>query len=335
LRIGIDLMGSESSPTVLFEAVLNAANDISANDSLVVFTTHSALQKILSEERFQPFLVGCRSIVDLHLVQEEITMQDDPLSALRLKKESSLVVGIKQLREKRIDAFVSAGNSGALVGCASLILEKMRGMDRPCLLASLPTRKEHLAILDVGGYLSPQPEQLLQYARAGAAYQRALLGKSCPTVGLMNIGVESKKGTPEVRSTYQLLEQDKSGQFRFIGNIEGREAFQGEVDVLVTDGFTGNVILKVSQGVSSFIFDFLHEAVREMPYEEVHSLVSGMHGRFRYDEHPGALLCGVEGLVIKSHGAATVRSMHQSILGAKKLFEAGIVESISKDLFII
>src|SRR5690606_23229682 len=156
-------------------------------------------------------------LVDLQVVEGEISMEDDPLAAVRLKKESSVVVGLRLLKERNIDAFVSAGNTGAIVAAAALILPKM-GFDGCCLLASLPTKKDPLAVLDVGGFLDPTPEILLQYARIGAFYQRALLGKETPNVGLMNIGVESKKGTGEVREAYRLLKQEEGGQFHFVGN---------------------------------------------------------------------------------------------------------------------
>lgn len=320
-------MGSESSPTVLFEAVQSAAQQLSENDSLVVFATSSILQLLFADNRFKSLLEGQSNSIDIHLVTQEITMEDDPLSSVRLKKDSSIVCGIQQLKEGRIDAFVSAGNTGALIGSATLLLPKM-GLDRCCLLASLPTRKDPMAILDVGGFLSPSPDILLQYARLGAAYQRALLDKERPNVGLMNIGVESKKGTQDVRRAYQLLEQEESDHFHFVGNVEGREAFQGSIDVLVTDGFTGNVLLKVSQGLSAFIFDDLKASIHD---EAAFQAIDNLHRNFRYDEHPGAFLCGVDGLVIKCHGATTVRGMYQSILGAKRLLQAEVIQKMKKE----
>lgn len=331
MRIGIDLMGSESSPTVLFEAVQSAAQQLSENDSLVVFATSSILQHLFADSHSKPLLEEQSSHIDIHLVSEEITMEDDPLSSVRLKKDSSIVRGIQQLKDGRIDAFVSAGNTGALVGSATLQLPKM-GLDRCCLLASLPTKKDPMAILDVGGFLSPTPETLLQYARLGAAYQLALLGKGKPNVGLMNIGVESKKGTQDVQTAYRLLEKEESDRFHFVGNVEGREAFLGGIDVLVTDGFTGNVLLKVSQGLSAFIFDDLKSSINQSLDDEAYRAIDNLHRHFRYDEHPGAFLCGVEGLVIKCHGAATVRGMYQSILGAKRLLQAEVIQKMKMEL---
>ncbi len=329
MRIGVDLMGSESSPTVLFEAVLNAAKTFSSEDSLVVYATHAGLQQILCEEKFRSIFESKTQLIDLHLVQEEILMDDDPLSAIRLKKASSIVVGMKQLNEGRIDAFVSSGNTGAIVGSASFNLPKFKGIERPCLLASFPSREAPLAIVDVGGFLSTTAKQLVQYAKIGAAYQRVTLEKSFPTVGLVNIGVESKKGSPELREAYRLLSEEAGSLFQFIGNVEGREAFQGDIDVLVTDGFTGNVMLKVSQGVSSFIFDYLQDTFKESATEEMLQLFTQVRNRFMYDEYPGALLCGVKGVVMKCHGAATVKAMFQSILGAKKAVENQLISQLS------
>lgn len=326
-------MGSESSPTVLFEAVLNATEHFSSEDSLVVYTTHSGLQQILCEEKFCLSFEEKKSIIDLHLVQEEILMDEDPLSAIRLKKESSIVVGMKQLKEGRIDALISSGNTGALVGSASLTLSKFPEVERPSLLASFPSKENPLAIVDVGGFLTTTAEQLVQYAKIGAAYQKVTQGKLCPTVGLVNIGVESKKGTPELREAYRLLSEEKSASLQFIGNIEGRKAFQGGIDVLVTDGFTGNVMLKVSQGVSSFIFDFLEETFKASATEEMLHLFSQVKNRFMYDEYPGALLCGVDGVVIKCHGASTAKGMLQSIFGAKNAVQNQLIDKIKAELY--
>lgn len=311
-------MGSDSSPEVLFEAAVHCAGELPIGDSLDVFCTPEAANSF--------FVPDHLSNIEIHLSQEVILPEDDPLSAIRLKKDSSIVSGISFLKEKKIDAFVSAGNTGALIACSSLFLRHMPGIERSCLLALIPTQRDPMAMVDVGGWLTWDSNLLLKYAKLGAAYQRALFQKEKPTVALLNVGVESKKGTREVRDAFALLSQENE-KWRFIGNVEGREVFKGHVDVLVTDGFTGNIMLKTSEGVSSFIFDYVRQALQEDS-----SLLENMKKKFSYDEYPGAMVCGVEGIVIKCHGAATKNGMVQSILGAVKLVESGVLNKMRLEL---
>ncbi len=337
MRIGVDLMGSDSSPAVLFEAVCNCTSELTSGDSLVVFSTPEALAGYLDKKNASPFLEFNLSGIDVHLVKETIEMGDDPLSAIRLKKDSSIVAGITLLKEKKIDAFVSAGNTGALIACATLLLEPMPGVERSCLLALLPTQGDPMAMVDVGGSLVSDAHLLVKYAKLGAAYQTCRTAKPMPTVALLNVGVESKKGTREVRGAYEILQEEcrrPGAKFHFAGNLEGREVFLGKVDVLVTDGFTGNVMLKTSEGISSFMFDYLQKALIETPTPVVQHLLNQMQRHFSYDEYPGALVCGLEGIVIKCHGAATMRGMMQSIKGAMTLARNHLLDKMRAELSI-
>lgn len=295
LRIGIDLMGSDSSPSVLYEAVQELKNDTC---ELVVFATPDITREGVS-------------------VTEVISMEDDPLAAIRLKKDSSLAVGLRYLKEKKIDAFISCGNTGALVAGSTLLLPLLPGVERPALLAVFPTQKKSLVVIDVGGNLSNKADLLVQFAHMGAAYQRCSEGIENPIIGLLNIGSESKKGTPEVREAYEILQKQK---IQFAGNIEAREIFQGKIDVLVTDGFTGNVLLKTCEGLASFIFE-------SHPNE-------ALQKTFSYDEYPGAIVCGVDGLVIKCHGQATKKALKNSILGAINLLKRNLITQLKSSLLI-
>lgn len=330
MRIGIDLMGGESSPQELLSAVFEVVNLLGPSDSLIIYGTKDIL-----ETGFFPPTEGENkgSKIDLRLVPEYITMEDDPLTAIRLKKSSSLVVGVSQLKEKKIDALVTAGNTGALIACATIFLPLLKGIERPALLASLPTLKSPIALIDVGGLVSHKPQHLVQNAHFGAAFQRCCLGIDVAKVGLLNIGVESKKGTPETREAHRLLTEVSkypNSKIHFVGNIEGRDVFQGNADVLVTDGFTGNVLLKTSEGISTFIFDYLLQELKE-----VSTVTEGLkliQSRFSYDEYPGALVCGVEGILVKCHGAATKKGMKQSIKGAMQLVRNHLLSQILEEL---
>lgn len=332
MRIGIDLMGSDTAPQVLFDAVLKAQEHLNASTTLVVFATPDVVKALTS----------CKSshqaLIEFVPVQEEILMQDDPITAIRHKKRSSLVLGLKALKKNRIDAFVSAGNTGALLSAATLSIPKLPGIHRPALLATLPTRKDPMVVIDVGGNVSCRANHLVQFAYMGAAYQRCLLGIECPRVGLLNIGVESKKGTAEVRQAYQMLKEEcqelvirgLQPTLHFFGNVEGRDVFEGNVDVLVTNGFTGNVLLKSVEGVSSFIFDSLYSASKNAASEQFEKSLNNLYRYFNYAEYPGAIICGIDGIVIKCHGEASLQAFYTSIMGAYRLVEERLIARIKQ-----
>ncbi len=339
LRIGIDLMGSDTSPSILFEAVLQVAEQLDPTSSLIVLATQDVVDELT--RHIHPIVKSAKTgRIIFHVAQEVITSGDDPLTAVRRKKNSSLVLGIRMLKKRQIDAFVSAGNTGALLTSASLSLPMLKGISRPGLLAVLPTQTGTVAIVDVGGNVSCKAHHLVQFAHMGAAYQCCTLGIELPKVGLLNIGVESKKGTLEVRQAYQMLQaylQETAAhgltpKMHFLGNIEGREVFQGKADVIVTDGFTGNVLLKTAEGVSSFIFGYLKEIYKQAPSERFIRVMNDLQMQFNYAEYPGAILCGVDGIVVKCHGHSSARAMFNGIRGAvhlvKKQFVSGLKEQL-------
>jgi glycerol-3-phosphate acyltransferase PlsX len=291
LRIGIDLMGSESDPELLLPACIKANKQYGSHHQFHLFCTPPYQEKV-------PFLVTSCSQV--------ITMEDDPLVAVRTKKDSSLVVGIQALKNGVIDAFVSAANTGALIAASSLFLPPLPGCKRPALLVEIPTVKHPLAIVDVGGRVNPTVEEMLCYALMGADHQRAVRNISLPKVGLLNIGQESKKGTVEAREVFKTLSEGDF-PFIFVGNVEARDLFSGEIDVLVTDGFTGNVLVKALEGGASFIFNYLSK--------ELGQDLKPISRHFSYEHHPGARVAGVQGIVIKCHGRATQDSLFSGIAG--------------------
>jgi phosphate acyltransferase len=331
MRIGVDLMGSDNSPTALFEAVLQAANQLDPSSSLVVIATHSVINEL--RRQHQQILSSLPpGRIEFHAVFDTIGMSEEPVSAVFHKKGSSLVVGVRLLKKNYLDAFVSAGNTGALIASSVLHLPKLPGIKRPALLAQLPTITGTIAVLDIGGSVSCKAQNLVQFAYLGAAFQQCSEGIAVPTVGLLNIGVEPKKGTSSVRLAYQTLKDHAPQHMRFVGNVEGRDIFQGGVDVLVTDGFTGNVLLKASEGVSSFIFDYIQEALNNSSSEKLIQSFRELKRYFSYAEYPGAILCGVEGVVIKIHGNASVKAMLNGIKGAVHLVEQKLIPKLKVQL---
>ncbi len=264
----------------------------------------------------------------IHLIEvpESIRMDESPLYAIRRKKETSMAVGMKMVRNNEIEAFLSMGNTGALIATARLHLPNLPGIRRPALTAVLPTATGKVAVLDVGANIAFDEEHLVQYVKLGAAFRLAE-GLEKVRVGLLNIGTEEEKGTRLVRAAYSILIEKfkNSSKVIFVGNIEGKDVFEGKVDILVTDGFTGNVFLKTCEGVSSFMLSYLGEKATEFEKSGSRALVSHLRETFNYSGHPGALLCGVDGLIIKCHGYSDKAAIISGIKGAVALAESHIV----------
>jgi len=317
VRVGVDLMGSDSPPQAIFEAVIAVSRELAASDCLVVIAQHAFVPMLRST-------YGVFPSIEFITTEEAIKMDEAPLFAVRRKKNSSMAVGVRLLKEKTINAFVTTGNTGALVAFANLHLPMLPHIERSALLVLMPTEKGNVAVLDVGANLTPQPQHLVSYALLGSLYRQCMHGKKRPTVGLLNIGVEEQKGTKGLKETYQLLQ--KTFKSSFLGNIEGREVFQGKIDVLVTDGFTGNVFLKTSEGISSFLAEYLQK------HFNIPEIVSHLHQQFNYSEHPGAFLCGVDGIIIKCHGFSDRQALMNGIRGAFKLAKKDILSKLKSKL---
>ncbi len=310
-HVGIDLMGSDLPPRELLQAIVAYHAKLKKAVQLTLIATPQVLKGLPRPP----------SGLFLHTAKEVITMEDDPIRAVRRKKDSTLCAGIHMIHAGRLQAFVSAGNTGALMCAAKLTLSTVPGIDRPALLTLLPTQKKEVAVLDVGANVACRAKHLVQFAKMGVAYQKSR-GIKTPVVGLLNIGTEAQKGTPELKETYDQLQRLAKGKsFRFQGNIEGRHVFQGEIDVLVTDGFTGNVFLKTAEGMASFILEQIVSSAKEASAPHLKGLLSELGHRLDYTQYPGALLAGVNGIVIKCHGTTSIQSVLCSITGAIRLVE--------------
>ena len=302
--IGIDLMGGDVSPNDLFSELFSFLKE---NDSFtpVIFATSD---------------IKIPSSFKVIKAESCITMHDDPIQSIETKKDSSLCLGLQHLAERKIDAFVSSGNTGALLVGSKTILDTLPGIERPALLTLLPTKKGEVAILDVGANISLKSKHLFQLASMGLAYQKSL-GFENPKMALLNIGKEPSKGTPQLREAYLLLEKFP----HFVGNIEARDVFEGNIQVLVTDGFAGNVFLKTAEGVASFILSELEET---LPSE----LIATLRLRLNYTEYPGAVLCGVNGIVVKCHGDAGPEAFISSIKEACRLVQNEFLGTMKDEL---
>jgi glycerol-3-phosphate acyltransferase PlsX len=256
-------------------------------------------------------------------------MDESPLIALRSKRDSTLARGLRLLKEKSIDAFVTAGNTGAFISAAKINLGVFPKLLRPALLALMPTKKKPLAVLDVGANVDVKVAHLIQFAHLGATYQIAR-GIAKPSVGILNIGSEPLKGTSELRLAYQHLKNLPNPPFRFAGNIEGKSVFDGDVDVLITDGFTGNIFLKTAEGIANLILDRLQARIPASISQEIEPQLSDLKRHLHYAEYPGALLIGVKGICIKCHGYTTPEGFINGVKGAVEFASANFLQTLEK-----
>lgn len=322
-------MGADSDPLEILKAVQEL---VGSNSSVhPVLFGHVSLESSIPQNSVQFDWVPCESVIE---------MDDDPLTAIRHKKGASMIQGIKALRAKEIDAFISSGNTGALVAASSIHLSKLSPLvERSPLLTLMPTTTGSMAVVDVGGRVVCEASHLKQYAVLGAAFQRAFGGIEKPRVGLLNIGEESMKGREEHREAYQQIQQfaRENPQMTFCGNVEGHDVFYGVVDVLVTDGFTGNVFLKTAEGISGFILKTLQHAFD--PLESIESdmgaieiPLNSVRARLDYSEYPGALLCGLDGLVLKCHGGSSVNAIKSAVKGTIKMIRSDLLNHLRSQI---
>ena len=316
-QIGIDLLGSDTPPKDLLDAIFAFKAHLKPSVQLTLFGLRDLAYSQLPANVFY------------HTASQTIEMEDDPLYAVRRKKDSSLYLGLQMLKEGHLDAFISSGNTGALMAASKLLLSTLPGVDRPALLTLLPTRKAEIAVLDVGANTSYKAKHLLQFAHMGAAFQKSR-GILHPKVGLLNVGAEAKKGTPELRAVYESLKKMTPSSFTFIGNIEAREVFQGDIDVLVTDGFTGNIFLKTAEGIGVVILDELEESMREEEFSHLSPILTKLRHHLHFAKYPGALLAGIDGIVIKCHSNASMDSVLSSITSAIRLVQHRFLRDITQ-----
>jgi len=322
-------MGSENSPLVLFQAVLKAAFEYSQ----VVFTLfidHYAFDLIYSHPSYISASFLIKSRLKFYKVNEVILMTDEPLLVLKKKMDSSLVKGLDLLKQKEIHAFVTSGNTGALIAATALFIPSLPSIKRPALLVNLPTTKGKVSIIDVGGNVSCRASQLIQFTQMAIAYHQSLHSQLSTRVGLLNIGTESKKGTLEIRKVYDYFIQNAESfsKMQFIGNIEAREVFEGNVDVLITDGFAGNVLLKTAEGIYALIIQQLEKTLEFLDSTQKKFIIDSLRLQFDYEEHRGAIVCGVDGVIVKCHGNSQDRGMYHAICGAVELVQNNFIEKI-------
>ncbi|MDQ5905095.1 MAG: phosphate acyltransferase [Pseudomonadota bacterium] len=321
--IAIDCMGGDHGPCVTVPAVLDALK------------RHGELSVILVgiEAQIRPFLTeGEGSRLRIHPASEVVAMDESPALALRNKKDSSMRVAINLVKSGEADGCVSAGNTGALMAISRFVLKTLPGIDRPAICTTLPTTTGHVHVLDLGANVDSGPEHLLQFGIMGAMLVSAVEHIERPTVALLNIGEEEIKGNEVVKKAADLLRE--SG-LNFIGNIEGDGVYKGGADVVVCDGFVGNVALKISEGLAQMLATFLREAFKKNIFTKLAALaalpvLNAFKKRADHRRYNGACLLGLKGIVVKSHGSADPFAFGNAINVALESAANGVLERISE-----
>lgn len=334
MKILFDAMGGDNAPDANITGAVNAIEKINAEIILI------GNEKILNERIKE--LYGKENIIELSdrikivNAEEEITMEDSPTKAIKAKKNSSMVVGFNMLKNGEGDVFLSAGNSGALLAGATLLVGRIKGIDRPALAAMLPAFEGRFLLMDAGANTNCKTINILQFAQMAGIYLKNTYNIEKPKIGLLNNGTEETKGNDLMKESYKLLKENAEDYgFEFIGNIEGREAFSGEVDAIVTDGFTGNIFLKTVEGFGKFIKKTLTESLKKNILSVIGSLpalpsIKRFGKMVDYKEYGGALFLGVNKPVVKAHGSSDEKLFEYTIKQAEKFVENQAVEKLIK-----
>jgi phosphate acyltransferase len=320
-NIALDAMGGDNAPGAIVEGAVMASRELGVRVALVGRT--ETIERELARLPPRPDSI---SVVE---AAEVIEMDEPPAQAARHKRQSSIAVGLRLLKQGEADAFVSAGNTGAVMAAAIMYVGRVRGIERPSLVGLLPFGRL-TAFLDVGANADARPEYLLQWAQMAAVYMEHVWKVERPSVGLLNIGEEESKGSTLVQEAYELLE--RSG-LNFIGNVEGRDVPLGGADIIVTDGFTGNVVVKTMEGTAELIMGELRSAITSRPWYAAAGLAlmpafGRVRKKFDYREHGAGPLLGVNGLVFIGHGRSDARAVFSALRMAREAARSGMLAAI-------
>lgn len=326
MKIAVDAMGGDFAPEQPVKAAVMAAEDLGAE--ILLFGDERLLTSALAREGYKGDKIKvCHA-------GEVITAEDSPARAVKQKQDSSMVMALKSVRDGAADAVVSAGNTGALMAGSIFFIKRIRGIVRPALAAIIPTQKSAALLIDAGANTDSKPQSLLQFAKMGALYCEKVMHVRKPRVGLVSNGSEEVKGDELTRAAHLLI---KDGGVNFAGNMEAREIPLGAADVIVCDGFVGNVILKLMEGMGIAMFGSLREAFEKNALTRLGALLTrpGLRSfkhKMDYSEYGGAPLLGLNGVVVKAHGSSRAKSLYYTIRQAMALSETKIILKIKESI---
>lgn len=326
--VAVDAMGGDNAPAELVKGAIDALNE---KDTLFIklIGDKAAIENELLKYQYN------KDMIEIVHTTQVIETGEHPVEAIRGKKDSSMVVGLKQVKQGEADAFVSAGSSGALLVGGQTIVGRLKGIERPPLAPLIPTAKGVSLLIDCGANVDAKPSYLVQFAKIGSIYMENIVGRTNPKVALVNIGAEEEKGNSLTKETFQLLKA--LPDINFIGNIEARDIPNGDADVIVCDAFVGNVILKLYEGLAGTLIKEIKGGMMSSLKSKIGALLvkpalKSTLKSFSADEYGGAPLLGLKGLVVKTHGSSKSIEVKHSILNALKFKEQRINEQISEHI---
>ncbi|MCA1028434.1 phosphate acyltransferase PlsX [Cytobacillus kochii] len=327
MKIAIDAMGGDNAPEEIVHGAMKAALDF--NDIEITL--------VGNEDEIRKYLTSNDDRIQVLHTNEMILGTDEPVRAVRRKKQASMVLAAQLVADGKADACISAGNTGALMAAGLFVVGRIEGIERPALAPTLPTiGGEGFLLLDVGANVDAKPEHLTQYALMGAIYAEKVRGVKNPRVGLLNIGTEEKKGSELTKGTFTNLQQ---ADINFIGNVEARDLLNGVADVVVTDGFTGNMVLKTIEGTAMSLFKMLKTAMTSNLKSKLAAAVlkpdlKELKGKMDYSEYGGAALFGLKAPVIKAHGSSDRNALYSAVKQTRIMVEHEVAEKVKAALEI-
>ncbi|HWR60220.1 MAG TPA: phosphate acyltransferase PlsX [Clostridia bacterium] len=326
MKIAIDVMGGDNAPRAIVDGSMLALREYGVE--LYLVGLKNEIEKYLSEEDMK------NPKVTITEASEIINVDEAPVNAIKHKKDSSLVVGLKLVKDGTCDAFISAGSTGAFLAGSLLKVGRIKGIDRPALSPLIPTLKGSCMIIDAGANVDCKPRNLQQFAIMGSIYMEKVMGMTKPRVGLLNIGAESSKGNELTKESFELI---KGENVNFIGNVEARDIISGVCDVCVCDGFAGNVLLKNTEGVAMTMFKLLKEEFMKSFKTKLGAVLlkgslMNIKKRFDYTEVGGAPFLGISGIMIKAHGSSDAKAVKNAIRQAKLLYDNSCIATIKNEI---
>ena len=332
MRIIVDAMGGDHAPDSAVLGAIDAAKEFSAE--VVLIGRGEDILDCLSRNHIDTLPQG----VEIANADDVVDMHDDPATVVKKRKDSSMVLGLRMLAEGQADAFVSAGSTGALLSAATLVVKRIKGIRRAAMSPVIPTKRGSAVLIDCGANAECTPEFLLQFAFMGSYFAQRQLGLEQPRVALLNIGAEDTKGGTLQKETYALLQKaSDAGYIHFVGNIEARGVPLGEADVVVADGFSGNILLKGIEGTALFMSSMIKDMFKKNIFTKLSALICGdgirtIKNKLDYRETGGTQLLGITKPVIKAHGSSDARAMRSSVRQAIEAAQANIAEDIQANI---
>ncbi len=331
MKIAVDAMGGDGAPDVVIKGVVDYLIEDNCEDSPVIVLVGK--EKVIKKE-LKKHMLRDYSHLEILNAKESISMKEHFFSYWKKRNETSVKIGLDLVKKKGAQAMFSAGNTGAVMAISKNVLGPIEEIDRPALALMLPTLKGSSLLMDVGANVDPKPRNMVQFALMGKVFLENVYGKKNPRIAMMNIGEENGKGNSLIKRTHPILEKM---DINYIGNIEGRDVYAGDADLIITDGFTGNVALKVSEGVVDTMLSMLDREITsgilsKLGFFFLKSSLKRVKKRLDYSEYGGALLLGVKGLVIIGHGKSSEKAIKNAIILGKKFVSGNVLEKISAEL---